>query len=176
MRTFTKLLLALFTALVASTAHADICADLRAIHQQSQSRFDGWKKDGPDSVMKDDKRGPIYLSNFMLDGAQSCAIADNSSVYTCIWRYPTPADMGRAYQRLVNDVKACAPLAKEPPGIIADEPQERRQGDLRQITEVTGLDYADAEVTILIGQMQLTGPQGLARNELKLSFSRQRPR
>jgi hypothetical protein len=133
-------------------------ADLRAIHQQSQSHFDGWKKDGPDSVMKGDKRGPVYLSNFMLDGAESCAISDNSTVYTCIWRYATPAEMGRAYQRLVNDVKACAPLAKEPAGIIADEPQERRQGDLRQVTEVTGLDYADADVTVLIGQMQLTGP------------------
>lgn len=171
MRNIAKLILPVAAVLLTCSAHADICADLRAMQQQAPSHFDGWKKDGQDSVVKGDKRGPVYLSNFMLDGAEVCTISSNSSVYSCVWRLASPADLGRAYQRMVNDIKACAPLGKEPAGIIADEPQQRSQGDLRQVTEVTGFDYADVEATVLVGQMQLTGPKGLARNELKFSFS-----
>jgi hypothetical protein len=174
MRTISKLLLPLLPHWWPAR-RTPTSADLRAIHQQSQSHFDGWKKDGPDSVMKGDKRGPVYLSNFMLDGAKAAPSADNSTVYTCIWRYATPAEMGRAYQRLVNDVKACAPLAKEPP---ASSPTSRRNAARATCARSPkspgwtmpmrrdGADRTDAA----------DRSRGVARNELKLSFSRPQPR
>jgi hypothetical protein len=143
-------------------AHADICADMRAIHAQAQSHFDGWKKD----------RGQgAYGAAFMLDGAADCSIGADSNGYSCVWKFATPVDMGRAYVRMVDEIKACPPLLKEQPAILNEKPDDRSQGDLRRSMEVTGFDYADAEVTVLVGQMQLTGAKaGLARNELKFSF------
>ncbi|KAF1035198.1 MAG: hypothetical protein GAK35_04217 [Herbaspirillum frisingense] len=170
MRAMKSIIVSLAAGLLSiNAAHADICADMRTVYQQSQSHFDGWKKEGADSG---GKAGIAYPATFMLDGADSCSISGNSSSYSCIWRFTTPADLGRAYQRMVNDIKACPPLVKAEAGILADKPQERTQGDLRQTMEVTGFDFADAEATLLLGQMQITGPRGLSRNELKLTFSR----
>ncbi|WP_237772459.1 vesicle formation protein [Herbaspirillum robiniae] len=143
-------------------AHADICADMRAINTQAQTHFDGWKKDRNDKV---------YGSNFMLDGAESCTISGNSDGYACVWKFATPADLGRAYQKMVGEIKACAPLEKEAPGIVNDKPEDKSQGNLRRELEVTGFDYADAQALVMIGSMQLTGAKaGLSRNELKFSF------
>lgn len=143
-------------------AHADVCADIRAIDAQAQSHFDGWKKERGDKA---------YASNFMLDGADSCAIGANSNSYSCVWKFATPVDLGRAYARMVGDIKACPPLAKEAPGIVNDKPDEKTQGDLRRQLEVTGFDYGDAQVLVMIGSMQLTGAKtGVSRNELKLTF------
>lgn len=173
MRIITRFLSPLALALCClPAAHADICADLRTLQQQSQSHFDGLKKEGNDPAVKGPRGAPVYLSNFMLDGAQSCTISADPEVYSCQWRFASPAELGAAYQRMVNAVKACPPLAKDAPAVIADAPRERARGDLRQVLEVTGFDYADAQITVLLGQMQISGPNGVARNELKLSFSR----
>ncbi|WDZ94690.1 vesicle formation protein [Herbaspirillum sp. WKF16] len=143
-------------------AHADICADMRAINTQALSHFDGWKGA---------RNERAYASNYMLDGAQGCAISGNSDGYSCVWTFATPADLGRAYQKMVGDIKACAPLEKEEPGILADKPEDRSQGELRRQLEVTGFDYADARALVMVGSMQLTGAKaGLSRNELKFSF------
>lgn len=148
--------------LAAGAAHADICADMRAVNAQAASHFDGWKKDRNDTA---------YGSNYMLDGADSCAISGNSDRYSCVWKFATPADLGRAYQKMVGDIKACPPLEKEQPGIVADKPEDRSQGELRRQLDVTGFDYADAQALVMIGSMQLTGAKaGLSRNELKFSF------
>ncbi|WP_290968557.1 vesicle formation protein [Herbaspirillum sp.] len=151
-------------------ARADICADLGAIHTQSQSHFDGWKKEGAEGAA-----GKEYDSNFLLDGARSCAISRDSAGYSCIWRFATPAELGQAYQRMVGEIKACQPLLKQAPGIISDKPEERIQGNLRRTMEVTGFDYGDAGVVVMLGQMQITSIQSgtnVSRNELKFSFVR----
>ncbi|MBP0599745.1 vesicle formation protein [Herbaspirillum sp. LeCh32-8] len=143
-------------------AHADVCADIRAINAQAQSHFDGWKKEGADRT---------YASNFMLDGADSCSIGGNSNSYSCVWKFATPVDLGRAYAKMVGEIKACPPLEKEAPGIVNDKPDDKTQGDLRRQLEVTGFDYGDAQALVMIGSMQLTGGKtGVSRNELKFSF------
>jgi hypothetical protein len=150
-------------------AHADICADMGAAYQQSQSHFDGWKKEGKEGVGKE------YGSNFLLDGARSCAISGDSAGYSCVWRFATPVELGQAYQRMVGEIKACQPLLKQAPGIINDKPEERTQGNLRRSMEVTGFDYGDAGVVVMVGQMQVTSIQSgtnVSRNELKFSFVR----
>lgn len=150
-------------------AHADICADMGAIHTQSQSHFDGWKKEGAAGAARE------YASNFLLDGARSCVISGDSAGYSCTWRFATPAELGQAYQRMVSQVKACQPLSKQAPGIINDKPEERTQGNLRRVMEVTGFDYGDAGVVVMVGQMQTNSTQSgdnLSRNELKFSFVR----
>lgn len=153
-------------ALSTGLAHADICADMGAIHTQSQSHFDGWKKEGA---------AKEYPSNFLLDGARSCVISGDSAGYSCTWRFANPAELGQAYQRMVSQIKACPPLSKQAPGIINDKPEERTQGNLRRVMEVTGFDYGDAGVVVMVGQMQTSSTQSgdnLSRNELKFSFVR----
>ncbi|MBB5392175.1 MULTISPECIES: vesicle formation protein [unclassified Herbaspirillum] len=158
--------------LSAGLAHADICADMGAIYSQSQSHFDGWKKEATEGTEGARKE---YGSSFQLDGARSCAISGDSAGYSCIWRLATPAELGQAYQRMVDGIKACPPLLKQAPGIINDKPQERLQGNLRRAMEVTGFDYGDAGVVVMVGQMQVTSIQSgtnVSRNELKFSFVR----
>lgn len=143
---------------------ADTCADLRAIHTQSASHFDGWKKD------------PIpggYASAFLLDGASSCEVSGDSTGYSCVWKMRSPAELGSAYSRLAAEVRACPPLVKQEPGIINDKPDARQQKGVRQELEITGFDYGDAGVIVMVGQMRASAPAGgQARNELKFSFVR----
>jgi len=155
----------LFGLQLSPWAHADLCSDLRAVHAQSRSHFDGWKKEGGGS-------GKPYAATFVLDRADSCSIAADSGSYSCTWRLASPADLGRAYQRMVDDITACAPLGTQAPAIVRDEPAEREQGKLRQSMAVTGFDFADIEATVLVGRMQVSGaaPE-VSRNELKLTFS-----
>lgn len=162
MHAMKKISFVLAGLLSASFAHADICGDLRAINTQAASHFDGWKKDSADGA---------FTSNFQLDRTSNCTIGKNSDSYSCSWVYANEAEQNDAYRRLIDHIKSCPALVKDAPAIISDEPSERTQGSLRQTIEVTGFDYADAEVMVMIGKMRTTGAKAdLSRNELKFSF------
>jgi hypothetical protein len=163
-----RLGLLLMAALAPSLAHADICADLRVIQSQSGSHFDGWKKE---PVEEGARRQ--FSSSFLLDGASSCVIGGNSTHYSCVWQLASPAELRSAYARMVEQVKACPALNKDLPAILNDQPQERTQGGLRQTMEITGFDFADAEVTVLIGRLEVSGDKpAQSSNQLRFSFAR----
>lgn len=163
-----KLGLLLLAGLASSVAHADICADLRVIQEQSRNHFDGWKKD---PVEEGARRQ--FSSSFMLDGASSCVIGGNSTHYSCVWQLASPTELRGAYARMVEQVKACPALNRDLPAILNEQPQERTQGGLRQSMEITGFDFADAEVTVLVGRLEVSGGKpAQSSNQLRFSFAR----
>ncbi|MCA1327115.1 vesicle formation protein [Herbaspirillum sp. alder98] len=165
---FNKLGLLLIASLAANLAHADICADLRVIQSQSKSHFDGWKKE---SVEEGARRQ--FSSSFVLDGATRCVIGGNSTHYSCVWQLASPTELRSAYARMVEQVKACPPLGKELPAILNDQPEERTRDGVRQTMEITGFDFADAEVTVLVGRLEVSGGKpAQTSNQLRFSFAR----